>query len=1073
MTLNNNQQKAVEKIKGPTIVLAGAGTGKTYTIVEKIKHLIQSNEYKPEDILCLTFSNEAANSLKNKVQQELKSFKLPMIRTFHGFCLDILKEDAHLLNLDNGFEILLPDDAKVILHRELEITPYWSNRYVGTISTAKDFGIEKIQIEEYFLKLKEKLAEQINIDELEEVVKEKEFELNTIHLEENNKETKAKKKALKEFLELYKDYESFRKLLEVWTNFDNLKKEKNYLDYSDLNHFVLQLFRKFGADKYTNRYKYVIIDEFQDTNKIQFELIEHIASEHKNITVVGDPNQSIYGFRGSYKESFNHFMKIYGANKEDEINLIESHRSTNKILNVSHDLIKNNYENQEECFKTFNANNLEGDKVKVIESVNMAEEARIIADLIEERLKQGILAKEICVLFRTHKQGDYLKDYLKSRNIVVAQAGKTNLLIKREIKTTISYLSMLNNLITRTSTGEQSWWSIFHYKNQIAMEDSFKIGRYLKENKNKSIDDVLISAVEKLDITDNSKKVIRNIVEKVRALHDKSNLPLEELVLEIYEITGLNRAFSYKRTTENIEALMNLKKFYDLAKSFREFHGDNLNNFINYIEVLRELGVNIHASEIKNDNAIRFMTIHASKGLEYETVIVSNLADRRFPVSRTQNEPLIPKELLPDLKLYLEKLGELTESETEKAIKDYEKEMLLIEERRLAYVAFTRAKKELILTFSRSYDNNIDSTEESIFLQEIGYDDWRSKDKVEHENIEYINETQELNTSIAKASPKDKLLDNIKKDIIESLDSESIETILDKISEYRTIKDETIVNLNNVGEEHLNNLILKAKDNFSGLKFDKSMLTFSPSTLIDYSDCPKRFELSRVLMMPQKRDFDEEEDSASIGTFIHKILEDGVNKKFKSEEEFKSYSKELIQTDEFKNMPSEDIDQMIRVFWARNKDKYNDKSENEIKLSLELEGFKFFGKADRVDELQDGTLEIIDYKSSKGDIDSKKRKYQLGYYALACREGMKREPSKLTLEMLKLEKPFEMFVEGDIVKGPDGRTKPFNLSELRTEFIELATQIGKDFESEFKTTDDENKCRFCGLKFYCPKWDGE
>ena len=259
------------------------------------------------------------------------------------------------------------------------------------------------------------------------------------------------------------------------------------MDYSDLNHFVLQLFRKFGADKYTDRFKYVIIDEFQDTNKIQFELIEHIAHDHKNITVVGDPNQSIYGFRGSYKESFNHFMKTYGASKNDEVNLIESHRSTNKILSVSHDLIKNNYENQEECFKTFNANNIDGDKVKLYETINMAEEARLIADLIEDRLKKGVPAKEICVLFRTHKQGDYLKEYLKSRNIVVAQAGKTNLLAKREIKTTISYLSMLNNMITRTSTGEQSWWSIFHYKNQIAMEDSFKIGRYLKENKTKSI----------------------------------------------------------------------------------------------------------------------------------------------------------------------------------------------------------------------------------------------------------------------------------------------------------------------------------------------------------------------------------------------------------------------------------------------------------------------------------------------------------------------------------------------------------------------------------------------------------
>lgn len=1071
MGLNNEQKQVVEKINGPTVVLAGAGTGKTYTIVEKIKHMVNSGEYKPDEILCLTFSNEAANSLKNKVQEGLRSFKLPTVRTFHGFCLDILKEDSHLLNLDNGFEILLPDDAKVLIHRELGITPYWANRYVSTISTAKDFGIERVQIEEYFLKLKEQFEDIENIDA---IAKEKEFQLNTIHLEPNNKETRALKKEIKEFLESYKQYTSFRDFLQVWIDFEQLKRDKNYLDYGDLNHLVLQLFRKFGADKYTDRFRHVIIDEFQDTNKVQFELIEHIAEQHKNITVVGDPNQSIYGFRGSYKESFNHFMKTYEATKEDEINLVESWRSTNRILNVAHDLIQNNYDNPEECFKTFNAEKIQGEKVKVIETINIDEEARVIADLVEKKLEEGVPAKEICVLFRTHRQGDYLKEYLKSRNIPIAQAGKMNLLTKREIKTTIAYLSMLNNLITRTATGEQGWWSLFHYKNFLAMEDSLKIGRYLKKNKDKSVDEVLLSAIKNLELSEASVKIINNIVDKVRSLHEKSNLPIEQLILEIYEITGLNRAFSYEKTNENVEALMNLKKFYDIAKSFREFHGDDLSNFIDYLEVLRELGVSIDASEIQNDNAIRFMTVHASKGLEYEVVIVSNMAEKRFPVSRTQNEPLIPKELLPDLKIYLEKQGELSDKERENAIKEYEKMMLLIEERRLAYVAFTRAKKELVLTFARSYDGNSDSNGESVFLQEIGYNNWNSsEEKIEHENLDYVKDDQELNTSVAPISPKDKLLSSIKKQIVESLDADDTNTLLDKISQYKTVKEEKIVNLNGMSEEELTNLIEKAKNNFSGLKFDKSMITLSPSALIDYSECPKKFELSRILQMPQKNDLNDEADAASVGTFVHQVLEDGVKEKFNSEEQFLEHAKKLMELEENKNIPEDDVERMIKVFWLRNKDKYNDKSQTEIGLSMELDGFKFYGMADRVDELEDGTLEIVDYKSNKSTIDTKKRNYQLGYYALACREGMKREPSKLTLEMLKLEKPLEMFVEGNTVRGPDGRTKPFDLDELKEEFKTLANDIARDFESEFKTSDDENACRFCGLKFYCPKYNEE
>ena len=1071
MALNKEQKQVVEKIKGACVVLAGAGTGKSYTIIEKIDNLVKSKEYLPEEILALTFSNEATNSLKNKVMSKLQSLRLPTIRTFHGFCLDILKEDAHLLNLDNEFEILLPDDAKVLLHRELDITPYWANRYVSTISTAKDFGIDISQIEEFLNTIKESLEKYTDLDNLDTYAKEQEFILNTIHLENNTKENRETKKSIKEFLDIYNEYSSFNKFINVWKGYDEIKKERKYIDYSDLNHYVLLLFRKYGAEKYTDKFRYVIIDEFQDTNKIQFELIEFIAGDHKNITVVGDPNQSIYGFRGSYKESFNHFMKVYNATKDDEIKLVESWRSPNNILNVAHDLIKNNYSNPEECFKTFNAEKKEGDKVKVIETLNKDEEARVIADLIEEKLKEGISANEICVLFRTHRQGDYLKEYLKSRNIPVAQAGKTNLLNKREIKTTVSYLSMLNNLTNRTSTGDQAWWNLFHYKNLLSMEDSLKIGRFLKQNKEMSIDEALLHAIDKLNLNRNSEIIIKSIIDKIRDLHEKSNLPLEELVLEIYEITGLNRAFSYKRTPENIEALMNLKKFYDVVKSFREFHGDDLNNLIDYMEVLRDLGVSINASEIQNDNAIRFMTIHASKGLEFEVVIVSNMAESRFPVTRTQNEPLIPKSLLPDLKIYLEEKGEMTDKEREKAIKEYEKEMLLIEERRLAYVAITRAKNQLFLTFARDYKGSTDSNSESIFLNEIGYDNWRTMEKVENPTIEYILDEQELNTAIAPTGHKDRLLDSIKTQIIEALDSEDNDRILDLISQYKSVKTEEIVNLNNLPPEELKKLIQKAKEGHSGLKFDKSMITLSPTALIDYKECPKKYELTRILQMPSKNDLDDAADSASFGSFVHKVLEDGVSSKYTSEKQFQEYAKELIQKDEWKNLSIDDAEALISIFWERNRNKINNKSVTEIALPLEIEGFRFFGLADRIDEFEDGTLEIIDYKTNKSAIDAKKRAYQLGYYALACREGLCKEPKKLTLEMLKLEKPVEFTVEGDEVKGAEARTKGFKISEIRQEFIDTANSIAKDFESEFEIAKDDNACRFCGVKFYCPKWN--
>ncbi|MFW6014204.1 MAG: ATP-dependent helicase, partial [Candidatus Nanoarchaeia archaeon] len=337
MPLNKQQQQAVEKTEGPCVILAGAGTGKSFTMVEKINHLVnETKQYDPEEILCLTFSNEATNSLKNKIQDRLKTPKNVSVHTFHGFCADVLREDGHLIKVDEGFEILLPDDAKVLMHKYLDVSPYWCNRYITTIQSAKDFGITLNDIKEYYEKAREKVLSLTKGDDIEAFEKEQRARLQTLHLKPNGtkeerKEIRDEKKQIKEFLQAYDEYVKFNGFIEAWEGYNKLKQEMNYLDFSDLNLLALQLFRQFGAQKYTESFKYLVVDEFQDTNKLQFELIEHIASHH-NITVVGDPNQAIYGFRGAYKESFENFKAVFNINKDDVIFLDKSYRSKNKIL---------------------------------------------------------------------------------------------------------------------------------------------------------------------------------------------------------------------------------------------------------------------------------------------------------------------------------------------------------------------------------------------------------------------------------------------------------------------------------------------------------------------------------------------------------------------------------------------------------------------------------------------------------------------------------------------------------------------------------------------------------------------
>ena len=290
---------------------------------------------------------------------------------------------------------------------------------------------------------------------------------------------------------------------------------------------------------------------------------------------------------------------------------------------------------------------------------------------------------------------------MEAKNIPVISAGHTDLMNKPEIRTVISYLAVLNNLIERTGTGEQAWWSLFHYKNALSPEDSIKLGRYIKKNRDDkmSIDYAAIVNIKDLDISNQAKEIIKRITDKLGEIIKSSNKPLPELILDIYELTCLARQFTYNRTPRNVEGLMNLKNFYDIAEKYYNLHDKSLSSFINYLEILERIGVEISASKIKDINAVRLMTIHAVKGLEFDKVIVSNLSDNRFPIERTRNEPLIPKILNPDIKIYLEK-NKIDKDDSE-AIKEYEKKTLLLEERRICYVAFTRAKKDLIFNICK------------------------------------------------------------------------------------------------------------------------------------------------------------------------------------------------------------------------------------------------------------------------------------------------------------------------------------------------------------------------------------
>ncbi len=1086
--VKTQQELAIEKTSGPCVILAGAGTGKSYTVIKKIGNLVSSNIVESDEILCLTFSNEATNSLKGKIQDELGSDSLVTVKTFHAFCSDILKEDGHLIGIDEGFQLLLPDDAKIMMHKYLDISPYWSGRYINTIATAKDFGVDIEKIKEHVLGIKKKLLEYTEEGNIENFAKEKTLQLRTIHLMpsetvDERREQKVLKKEVKEYIELYKDYAKFNDYIIAWEKYEAFKKEKNYIDFSDLNDCVLQLFRQFDSDKYVDKFKYVFVDEFQDTNKLQFELIEFIA-KHKNITVVGDPNQSIYGFRGSYKESFEHFKESFGVNSEEDIFRLEKcYRSPNTILNVSYDLIKNNYENLDDCLNVQNAHDLPGDKVKVVETVNQFEEARYISDLVEERIKSGTPKSEICILYRTHNQAEVIKQALEMKKVPVISAGRTNMLQTPEIKTVIAHLGILSNLIERSGTGEQAWWDLFHYQNNLSPEDSVKIGRYIKRaNKNskgerlpiedqKGIDDILLCSLSDLSLSQDGIKTVKRVVEKLKKLISISSNPLPELVLSIYDLSGLNRRFTYERSVENMESLMNLKKFHEIVSSYYDIHGKTLPSFLHYLEIIDKVGVNIDSSKAMNVDAVRMMTVHASKGLEFDVVVVCNMATDRFPVSRVPTESLIPQYMLPDFKAEMESWGDIDEKMKARFTKEYNKKILTYEERRLCYVAWTRAKTELVLIHSKDYKGEPESAQASLFLTEIKYK--------ENENCEFIEDTEELSTIIAPNSHTELQKTKLKGQIISSLDTEDFSSVLQKIADYISVRDSKAVSSDlseiKLSESEINQEMERCKEEKPVVKFDRENFTFSPSSIMAYQECPKKFELSQLYQMPQRGDFDEVSEGtsggAAIGSFVHLVLEEGVKAGFKAEEEFMEKAENLSRTSDWIGIDVDEAKGLIKVFWERNKGRYDDNSVCEMPLAVSIGDYKFFGIADRVDKMSNGRIHIIDYKTNKASISPKKRKIQLGFYALALNK-LGEDVGKLTLEMLKLDKPVAMDVdeEGNVTGGAT-KASNFTLTEVEEELIEVCKDIEKDYESEFDVAEKEDPCKFCGYKFYCPKWE--
>ncbi|WP_339072641.1 ATP-dependent helicase [Fusobacterium animalis] len=620
--LNDKQREAASQIDGSILILAGAGSGKTRTITYRIAHMIENIGISPYSILAVTFTNKAAKEMRERVEELVGDIaKACTISTFHSFGMRLLRMYGKEVGYNSNFTIYDTDDQK---------------RIVKAILKGQNLSINGVKLTERDLvSMISKIKEQI--------------------------------KTLDEYSVMNKQ------IVEVYDKYNRALLKSNAMDFSDILLNTYKLLQKPEIlEKVQNKYKYIMIDEYQDTNNLQYKIIDLIARKSSNLCVVGDENQSIYGFRGANILNILNFENNY--NNAKIIKLEENYRSTTTILDAANELIKNNKSSKDKKLWTQNG---KGDLIKVLACDNARDEVSRIIEIIKRNHQNGIAYRDMTILYRTNAQSRLFEEGFLRYNIPHKVFGGVSFYSRAEIKDIIAYLSIIIN-----PQDELNLQRIINVpKRKVGEKGIEKIITYARENN-------------------------LNLLEALSHIKEISGLTVvgKEKILEMYDIIKELKDLSYTETASYIvQTLIDKIKYIDYIKenySDAETRIENIDEFKNSIleleNVVGELRLNEYLENVslisatddleEKSDYVKLMTIHNSKGLEFPIVFLVGFENEIFPGTRAMFE---------------------------------EKEME--EERRLCYVALTRAEKKLYLshaTIRFVYGQDRLSTP-SVFLKEI------------------------------------------------------------------------------------------------------------------------------------------------------------------------------------------------------------------------------------------------------------------------------------------------------------------------------------------------------------------
>lgn len=979
--LDDEQREAVEYEGGPLLIKAGPGSGKTMVLTERVRHLVGPGKASPEEILCLTFTDKAAGEMRKRLERFGMDTSNMEVGTFHSFAKKVLEDNELDTGLDTGGGVIEKAEAVV-----------WAINHID------DFGLESVEVGNNAFGLMRTMMDGISAfakalltpDDIDRYV----GDMSPGKSEDEREELGS----LADLGRVYRAYQEF-------------KREKRVIDYDDMVAETIRLFEKKPTirNRYRGAYKHILVDELQDNNLAQFRLVKMLA-DGGNVTGVGDEDQSIYSFQGAYADIFADFERSFGGTRH--ANLTTNYRSTENIVRATNDWMRKKTGTESKVLHS--ASGQDGDKITVAECNDEQAEAEYVAERIGKLAglpsdgQTGTSAGRFCdygdiaILTRRKIDGEKFEEALAERGIPARYIGSTDLLYDPAVRDLMAHVKVA--AMPATSGVE-----ITHLMKLrgITERNIARINRAAKARKfggGSGEGDCVLATIRGEDggrpkTTQGAE--MRELEDLLNDLVEAGNgsLPVDRAVYKIMmAISGMYRRVVADNTRQGKKQVRRLNEVYRIAQAYAKLYPDaGLEEFVGHLYQMGEQDDEARFS-LAAENAVEITTIHQSKGREFKVVFVADASARKLPVAYRKRKFDVPEGLSNN------------RGAGGAAAEDRKKEMHLNEERRLLYVAMTRAKSKLFITRAKSYGENTTESKPSAFLgtEELCYE---SNPRMVVEEYKGSG----AGAAIEEPSVAERRTREAQAMAIASIGGMSLKTAVRHIVELSRIKHhkehgsfdgfdpkEVLVVDGGGADDGQSDWIDDPEVDRQGL-IDADSFEFSASKIDLYKRCPLQFKFRYALHVPGRPGA-----PMDIGASVHAVLEKIAKRRANGEDTSEEQALDLLKRhwrytgfDNKKRLKEgwDDAVGMIRTFMEWDQ-KAADRGVEivgvEQEFKMDVGGLRFTGKMDRVDKEQGGQYVVTDYKTGKKPTTKSEigHDVQMNLYALATESVYGKLPAR-------------------------------------------------------------------------------